>query len=168
MGFAMSAGTMLVPVEPATHPVLENLGQLYLHDLSDIRGERPDSLGRFTFPRLERFGAEPEHRAYLIHDGGRIAGFCLTRPYDDGSTFLHAFFVLRGLRRTGVGGRAATQLLALHPGPWSIAYLDDNTEAQQFWPSVATSAVGDAWALTRRPSPDGSDTFTFITFDVAR
>ncbi len=164
----MSADTMLVPVEPATLPVLEHLGQLYLHDLSDLSGERPDSLGRFDFPRLERFGAEPDHRAYLIHDGGRIAGFCLMRPYDDGSTFLHAFFVLRGLRRTGVGGRAAARLLALHPGPWSIAYLEDNTEAQHFWPRVAARAVGEAWALTRRTSPDGSRTFTFVTFDVAR
>jgi predicted acetyltransferase len=160
----MNGAVTLVPVEAESRPVLEHLGQLYLHDLSDVSGDRPDSLGRFDFPRLERFGAEPDHDAHLIRHEGRVAGFCLTRPFDDGTTFLHAFFVLRGLRRTGVGGRAAAQLLALHSGRWSIAYLDENSDAAQFWPRVATRAVGDAWSVTRRPSPDGSRTFTFLTF----
>ena len=154
----------LVRVDAESRAVLERLGQLYLHDLSDLSGDRPDSLGRFDFPRLERFGVEPDHRAYLIQHEGRVAGFCLTRPYEDGTTFIHAFFVLRGLRRTGVGGRAAAQLLGLHSGPWSIAYLDENSEAARFWPRVATRAVGDAWSLSRRPSPDASRTFTFLSF----
>jgi predicted acetyltransferase len=159
----MSDDVTLVPVDDASRPVLEHVGQLYLHDLSDLSGDRPDASGHFDFPRLERFGVDADHHAYLIQHGGRVAGFCLVRPFDDGSTFLHAFFVLRGLRRAGVGGRAAAQLLALHPGPWSIAYLDDNAEAAKFWPRVATRAVGDAWTLTRRPSPDGTRTFAFLS-----
>jgi len=162
----MSGEVALVAVDPASRPVLEHLGQLYLHDLSDLSGDRPDSVGRFDFPRLERFGTDPDHYAYLIEHDGRVAGFCLVRPFDDGTSFLHAFFVLRGLRRAGVGGRAAAQVLALHPGPWSIAYLEENTEAAQFWPRVAIRAVGDAWTATRRPSPDGARTFTFLAFDT--
>jgi len=160
----MSGEVMLVPVDAASRPVLEHLGQLYLHDLSNLSGDRPDALGCFDFPRLERFGTDPDHHGYLIHHEGRVAGFCLVRPFDDGTTFLHAFFVLRGLRGGGVGARAAAELLALHPGPWSIAYLDENAEAARFWPRVATRAVGDAWSVSRRPSPDGAHTFTVISF----
>jgi hypothetical protein len=43
---------------------------------------------------------------------------------------MYAFFVVRGLRRHGVGLKAARELLWLIPGVWGIAFQDVNADAR--------------------------------------
>ena len=50
-------------------------------------------------------------------------------PFDDESTFIHAFFVVRALRRQGVGRAAAVDLLRSRRGRWAIAFLEENDSA---------------------------------------
>mgnify|MGYP000435033149 CR=1 FL=1 len=61
-----------------------------------------------------------------------------------------AFFVLRGLRRTGVGSLAAAQLIAESPGRWAIAFQEDNVAAAAFWRRLVRDLVGDATAIHDR------------------
>ena len=39
---------------------------------------------------------------------------------------MYAFFIVRGLRRHGVGLQAARELLRLIPGVWGIAFQNEN------------------------------------------
>jgi len=119
--------------------VLENLGQLYRHDLSEAYGHLPNPDGTFNNRRLDLFRTDPERRAWLIN----VA-----------------------LRRTGVGREAARQVLAMFPGRWSIAFQTYNPGAQRFWSQVASDAVGDAWRTYDDPPPAGRPPDTWITFQT--
>src|SRR3954451_14348288 len=119
-----------VTLEAATQadlPLLSNLLELYIHDLSAAFPHvelGPD--GRFGYPPLERYQAEPGRRfSFLIRCGGRVAGFALvTRgspATDDPEVFdVAEFFVIRSHRRSGVGRRAAILLLDRLPGRWIV------------------------------------------------
>ena len=85
-----------------------------------------------------------------------------------GRTRLSGFFVVRGMRRRGIGLRAVRELLAQHPGPWQVAFQDDNTAAVTFWRRVATAVAGDAWTEERRPVPGKAELppDIWISFDA--
>jgi predicted acetyltransferase len=134
-------------------PVIERLAQLYRHDLSEFLGYTPGPDGVFAIPWLASFFSEPDRRAYLIHHGPTLAGFALTRGLPHGATSLSAFFIVRALRRHGVGRRAAQMLLGLQPGPWAIAFQENNQGAARFWRQVATAVAGSAWREEQRPVP---------------
>ena len=134
--------------------------------MSELVGFLPGPDGLFEFPRLPRFFTDPDHDAYLIYSGGTLAGFCLTRPFDDESTFIHAFFVVRALRRQGVGRAAAVDLLRSRRGRWAIAFLEEYDSAARFWREVAPEVVGESWTKECQTGGDGGPTFTFIHVDV--
>src|SRR5262249_5498483 len=60
-------------------PLLANLLELYIHDLSDIfEGLEIDPDGRFGYRRLPLFWSQPDRRfPFLIRLDGRVAGFAL-------------------------------------------------------------------------------------------
>jgi predicted acetyltransferase len=146
--------------------VLENLGQLYQHDLSQAYRRLPNPDGTFNNRRLDLFlaGADPKARAWLIIVAGRLGGFVMTGPAPDGSMSVSDFFIVRALRRTGVGREAARQAIAMTPGRWSIGFQTYNPGAQPFWSQVATDAAGDTWATHDDPPVEGRPPDTWITF----
>jgi predicted acetyltransferase len=169
-----------VPPRPPSHPVrlvsvdrthravLGNLGQLYRHDLSGPYGHLPNADGTFNNRRLDLFLAEADLnvRAWLITAAGGLAGFVMTAPADGGGTSIHDFFVVRALRRTGVGREAARQVLAMFPGRWAIAFQAYNPGVQQFWSQVATDAAGDRWRTYEGPPAANRPPDTWITFET--
>ena len=143
-------------------PLLANLLELYLHDLSEAFPSielGPD--GRFGYPKLALYWSEPERRfPFLIKYGARVAGFALvTRgspASNDPNVFdLAEFFVLRRYRRTGVGRRAAFLVWDRFPGPWTVRVFEANKGAIPFWAAVvaeftsgtATERSGNAWRV---------------------
>lgn len=156
----------LVPVDRSHRAVLENLGQLYRHDLSEAYGLLPNPDGTFNNRRLDLFRTDPRRRAWLINVAGHLGGFVMTAPADDGSTTISDFFVVRALRRTGVGREAARQVLAMFPGRWSIGFQSYNPGVQRFWTQVASDAVGDAWRTHDDPPAQGRPPDTWITFQT--
>ena len=156
----------LVAVDRSHRAVLGNLGQLYRHDLSEAYGHLPNDDGTFNDRQMDRFlaGVDPEHRAWLITAAGRTAGFAMTIPAPDGGTSIAGFFVVRALRRTGVGREAAAQVIAMFPGRWSIAFQRYNPGVEKFWSLVATEAVGNQWDMRDGPVPENRPPDTWITF----
>lgn len=156
----------LVPVDRSHRAVLENLGQLYRYDLSEPYGHLPNADGTFNNRRLDRFlaGVDPEHRAWLIKVAGAVGGFVMTKPTADGGTSIDDFFVVRALRRSGVGTKAARQVIAMFPGPWSIGFQSYNPGVQRFWTQLAQSFVGDAWEMHDDAPVAGRPPDTWITF----
>ena len=140
--------------------VLENLGQLYRHDLSEANGHLPNPEGTLNNRRVDLFlaGADPEYRAWLITTAGRLGGFVMTAPDERGERegrSVSDFFVVRALRRTGVGREAARQAIALFPGWWSIGFQSYNPGVQRFWSQVATDVAGDQWTSYDDPPVAG-------------
>lgn len=135
-------------------PAIERLGQLYLHDLSPARGHLPDKNGVYPFPTLSLFRTDPDRQAWTIRYAERLAGFALTRSWERGGTSMYAFFVVRALRRQGVGRLAALDLLHRVPGRWGIAFQDNNTGARAFWEQIAGDAVEDRWHLQEQDATE--------------
>lgn len=156
----------LVPVDRSDRAVLENLGQLFRHDLSEAYGLLPNADGTFNNQRLDLFRTEPARRAWLITVAGGLGGFVMTAPTGDGGTSITDFFVVRALRRAGVGREAARLLLAQFPGRWHIAFQRYNPGVQDFWSQVATDAAGDTWSMHDDPPVEGRPPDTWITFTI--
>src|SRR5687768_1081924 len=92
-----------VRVEPAgAHelPLVGNLMELYLHDMSEVFPIDVGEDGRFGYDGLPSYWAEPDRRMpFLIRSGGHVAGFALVTvgsPAFEGMTALDLaeFFVL--------------------------------------------------------------------------
>ena len=124
----------------ADAPVLANLLELYLHDLSEVFPSIELAAdGRFGYERLPLYWSEPERRfPFLIRCGKGVAGCVLAMrgsPASDDPDVLDIaeFFVLRRYRRSGVGGRAAFLLWDRLPGRWIVRVSEDNRVALPFW-----------------------------------
>lgn len=147
----------LVPACPGQKPVIANLIQLYLHDMTEFMPFPVDPDGRFAYDYLYRFW----HAPYLITSADEIAGFALVInecPLAGRAPcwFMAEFFVLKAYRKTGTGRAAVAQALKAHPGQWHIAVPHANRAAQTFWAKTLapqapisrdTHFDGDDWLL---------------------
>lgn len=146
-----------VTLRPATtsqRPLVANLIQLYLHDMTEFMPFAVGADGRFAYGFLDRFWQHP----YLIMAGDEIAGFALvidSCPLTGRTPcwFMAEFFVLRAYRGRGTGRAAVNLALSAHPGPWHIAVPHANRAAQGFW----SSALGAREPAIRDVHFDGDD-----------
>lgn len=137
-------------------PVLERLWTMFRHDMSAVTGALPDEQGRFRQERLDAALDDPAWAAHLFRLGTSAIGFAVVRGIDADERVISSFFVAHGARRSGVGRVAVGQITRRHPGPWAVAFQDDNVAASRFWPAVAAS-LDPGWALDHRAVPGRSD-----------
>ena len=132
-----SAAVHAVEVTPAQvweKGVVDQLLELYLHDLSEMTGTDVGPHGRYGYRFLDDYWTEPDRHPFLIRVDGHLAGLAFVAsgaPHD-----VAEFFVMRKYRRTGVGTRAALALFGMFPGEWQIRQLAANMAATTFWRSV--------------------------------
>jgi predicted acetyltransferase len=159
----------LLEVDRSHRAVLENLGQLYRHDLSEPYELLPNDDGTFNNRPLDRFltADDPDRRAFLIKVAGRLGGFVLTMAAEGGGTAIDGFFVVRALRRGGVGREAALRTIALFPGRWWIGFQRYNPGLEAFWTGVAATVAGSAWEMhDLLPAPENRPPDTVVIFET--
>ncbi|MEU7560482.1 GNAT family N-acetyltransferase [Streptomyces eurythermus] len=149
----MTADLAVRPATPDDRPAVERLWLMFRHDLSEFQGSLPAADGGFRSEWVASAFTGPGWAPYLLTYGDRLAGLAFVRGLDGPVRVLNSFFVVRGARRRGIGLRAAREVLTRHPGPWEIAYQQDNPAAARFWARVATELAGDAWTREPRPVP---------------
>jgi predicted acetyltransferase len=157
------------PATPADAALLTNLLELYVHDLSEVFAIEPGPDGRFGYPKLPLYFAEPEKRfPFLIRTDEKTVGFALvTRgsPATDDPDVLDVaeFFVLRSHRRTGCGRRAAALVFDRLPGRWIVRVSEGNRGALPFWEAVVSAYTRGRFARSRREgSPHAWRDFAFV------
>jgi predicted acetyltransferase len=148
--------------------VLERLWLMFRHDLSEFRSVLPSPDGTFRSDRLTEALADADRAAYLLMTGEHPVGLALIRGLTGAEHVLSEFFVVRGVRRGGLGLRAVEGLVSGYPGRWEVAFQDDNEVAARFWRRVARHLAGDTWSEERRPVPGREDLppDVWITFEV--
>jgi predicted acetyltransferase len=134
--------------------IIQNLMQYYLYEFSEISDLELDDKGRYPYKFLECYWSEDGRHPYLITVDGKLAGFALLRR---GTYFPHAtsadlqgmlvaeFFVLRDLRRQGIGTRSAVNLFERFPGRWEIGQQASNLPGQAFWRTVIRNYCGEKY-----------------------
>ena len=118
----MTPPPRLRPLGPSDRPLVENLWQCYQHDLSEFRGSLPGPDGRYKFDRVATYLGSPDRSADLVEVDGSPAGFVMVREQEPGSRVLGEFFVVRSLRRQGLGRDVATEVIGRSPGRWELAF----------------------------------------------
>ena len=157
----------LVRATLADEPRLTNLLQLYVHDFSEILGLTPDDDGRFGYP-LAPYWSEAGRFPFLIRANGHLAGFALisvgSQLTGDPKVFdVAEFFVVRGVRRHGVGQAAALRVFASFAGTWEVRVIEENAGALVFWErAVSAFTKGRHESLTWRS--DRGRTFRVYRF----
>ncbi|MGZ6792613.1 MAG: GNAT family N-acetyltransferase [Mycobacteriales bacterium] len=153
---------------PPDRAVLERLWQLYRHDLSEFRGTLPGADGAFPADRLDASLEDPARQVHLVVHGGAPAGFAVVQRLPDGRHGLYEFFVVRAARRQGLARETALALLAVHPGPWQIAFQEENPGAARLWRRLAQEVAGEAVVEERRavPGKPHLPPDVFLLFDV--
>jgi predicted acetyltransferase len=163
-----------VTVETATKgdaPLLSNLLEFYLHDLSEIFPLKVGPDGRFGYKWLPLYWSEPEKRfAYLIRCDSEVAGFALvtrgSSAIDDlGDLDVAEFFVLRSYRRAGLGRHAAFLLWDRHPGRWIVRVSEMNRGALPFWEGAIREYTRGAFS--EKEHPGKSHMFRVFSFTSA-
>jgi predicted acetyltransferase len=167
-----SQAVALEVATPATAPLLSNLLELYMHDLSEVFPIEVGADGRFGYDRLPFYFSEREKRfPFLIRSGEQPAGFALvTRgsPVTDDPEHLDVaeFFVLRGHRRTGIGRQAAFLLWNRLRGQWVVRVSEANRAGLPFWRAAVQQYTGGTFSENKLPgSPHGWQVLTFSSAD---
>jgi predicted acetyltransferase len=150
-------------------PLLANLLQLYIYDLSEaFPNVELGADGRYSYEKLPLYWSEPERRfPFLIRFEGRAVGFVLvTRgspASDDPEVFdVAEFFVLRRYRRSGVGRGAAFLLWDRLPGRWIVRVSEGNPGGLRFWTGVIGEYTRGAATQFERPgNPKAWRVFSF-------
>ena len=137
----------IVPASLEQQPVLANLLQLYAHDFSEFHDVELGPDGRFIYNDLPLYWLEPHRRPFLIMADGRLAGFVLLKRGSEVSGNedvwdMVEFFIVRGLRRRGLGTEIARRVWEKFPGSWEVRVLDKNSAARHFWERAIATFVG--------------------------
>jgi predicted acetyltransferase len=139
----------IVPATDDHKPIIANLIQLYLYDMTESMPFPVGPDGRFEYDFFDRFWRFP----YLIYAGDELAGFALVIdecPLTGRQScwFMAEFFVLKAYRRHGVGSAALTAITVAHPGAWHIGVPLDNLPAQAFWGGALKPYLPDMKQIT--------------------
>ncbi|KZL24072.1 GNAT family N-acetyltransferase [Pseudovibrio sp. Ad37] len=158
----------LKPMVLADMPVLKNMFQLYLYDMSKYMHWPVSASGGFEFDEniVLAYFREAAHHPYFIMQAGEIAGFALVRqyPYDTTLIDMGQFFVLGKFTRQGLGQAALKACLKLHPGDWQVRVLPKNTGALAFWTKTISDLTNAAYE-TRSSDYQGTE-MTFLHFST--
>jgi len=164
---SVAENVILVPASERDQPLLSNLLELYVHDLSEVFPVELREDGRFGYERLPLYWSEPERRfPFLINCAGRVVGFALVTagsPVSDDPCAhdIAEFFVLRRYRRSGVGRRAAFLLWSTHDGRWTVRVAEQNVGALRFWANAIAEYTQGAFEESRHSSSLEWRVFTF-------
>jgi predicted acetyltransferase len=142
----------------ADRVVLERLWLMFRHDLSEFQGQLPRPDGSYRSERLDSvLAGDPDWAGYLFSTGENPVGIAFVRALTQPVRVMNTFFIVRPVRRNGLGLRAVQEVIGQHPGPWDVAFQENNATAVRFWRRVATSVSGDAWSEEKRPIPGDPD-----------
>lgn len=117
-------------------PVLRNMLELYLHDLSEFWPYELNEHGTYGYNTLDYYWREPQYAAYLFLVDGHLAGFALVNNdvcFASNNRWMAQFFVVKRYRLQGVATEAARQIFELMPGKWEVGQIPLNRAAQIFW-----------------------------------
>ena len=142
----------------ADRPMVERLWLMFRHDMSEFGGQLPNTDGTFRAERLVAAFEDQGWAGYVFAGPeDRPAGFAIVRGLAGPVRILNSFFVVRSMRRAGVGLQAVGAIVAGHPGTWEVAFQDANAAAVRFWRRVATTFAGSDWTEERRAVPGRPD-----------
>ena len=123
-------------------PLLTNLLNLYVHDMSEWFEIDSGPNGLFSYD-LADFSSR-KHPAFITRYGESPAGFALIQKISD-EFDLKEFFILRRYRRSKVGQQLTSFVWQQLPGKWKVRVISVNRPAVSFWRKVISEYTDDTY-----------------------
>ena len=152
----------------AADPILRNLYQLYIHDMSEWLGLDVGDDGCYAFDTAALWHGDLA--VYLARADGRLAGFGVAASAKawlgrEAARDVKDLFVLRRYRQQGVGRALAQHLWREFPGEWLVRVLAANRPAVPFWRAAVRAFTGSAFEESA--AQDRGRAWIHLRFDVA-
>jgi hypothetical protein len=126
--------------------VAERLWLMYRHEMSEFSGVLPNPDGTFRSDRLRLAFTDADSAPYLLMSDDRPVGLAFVRGLTGPARVLNSYFVVRGVRRRGIGLHAVQQVVAKH------LRVGGNSPSRMptwlpfnFGAGVAMELAGEAW-----------------------
>lgn len=142
-----SADVEVVLAGPYQRAILANLLELYLHDFSEFHDVALGADGKFGYKSLPLYWSESGRHPFLLKVDGGWAGFAFVKTVpgvlgDERVWDMAEFFIVRGLRRRGIGTEIAHQVWRQFPGLWQVRVMESNAPVLGFWINAITTFMG--------------------------
>lgn len=119
--------------------LLDNLMQLYLHDLSEYIPIEVGPTGKYEQNLSSQYVSSFDKSAYIIHAEYHIIGFALVEPQGE-NLKVNDLFVLNMWRGKGVGSIVVENLLQKGK-PLVCQFNSKNELAKFFWNNIGKNPV---------------------------
>lgn len=154
-----------VEVRRSEEPVLFNLLQKYLYEMSTYYNNEMDENGNFPYKYLPYYfkeeASEQGRQAFFFYDDSQRTGFALINTHSftgkQVNNCIAEFTIFPAYRRQGNGMKALDALRAARRGSWQLKYSNANRSGAAFWQKVKQNYHGTEQKL--------NETETAITFD---
>lgn len=152
----------LLRIESKDKSILQNLFQLYLHDITASLPMDVNEHGLFEYNYLDYYFTEERSRyAYLIYIDNKIGGFVLID--DDFMVLdkqknvpcynLSEMFILNSYKKQGYGEFVAKQIFDMYKGNWEIRPVPRSDGARRFWLRVVKDYTNNNF-IEHYPKPN--------------
>lgn len=114
--------------------ILENMLQLYLHDISNyFLIDFNSRSGLYEYDDLNKYFDNSGNTAFFMQsDNDDIVGFILLDKVDNGLS-IQEIFVLNNYKNKNIGAEAVNTLFDTFKSNWTIKALPCSDPAQKFW-----------------------------------
>lgn len=137
----------LKEIELEKKDILNNLMQLYLHNISlNFPMDFDSNTGMYGYDDIEKYFENDNNKAFFILKENEIAGFMLIDLSDE-KNIIQEMFVLNNYKRKGVGKTAISILFDKFRGNWEIKSLPCSESAKKFWISSVKEYTNDQFNL---------------------
>lgn len=140
----MEENVKLIRIESKDKSILQNLFQLYMHDITASLPMDVNDHGLFEYDYIDYYFTKDNRYAYLIYIEDKIAGFVLI---DDEFMVLDKqnnapcydfseMFILNAYKKKGYGEIVVNKIFDMYKGNWEIRPVPRSEGAKRFWLKV--------------------------------
>lgn len=157
----MEENIKLIKIESKDKSILQNLFQLYMHDITASLPMDVNEHGLFEYNYIDYYFTEENRYAYLIYVEDKIAGFVLIddefmvleKQKDTPCYDFSEMFILNAYKKKGYGEIAVKQIFDMYKGNWEIRPVPRSEGAKKFWLKVVKNYTSDNF-VENYPKPN--------------
>ena len=138
---------ILKEIELEKKDILNNLMQLYLHNISlNFPMDFDSNTGMYEYDDIEKYFENDNNKEFFILKENEIAGFMLIDLSNE-KNIVQEMFILNNYKRKGVGKTAVSILFDKFKGNWEIKSLLCSENAEKFWISSVKEYTNNQFNL---------------------
>lgn len=126
----------LVRVTKEEYPKLENIFQLYLHELSAyFKADFNNETCKYEYD-LIKYLDNDNNISYFIKEDNNICGFLLIDIIENNTYEISETFIINNYKKRHLGTKAVTRIFNMYKGDWIIKTVPNSPVAEPFWTKV--------------------------------